>query len=367
MNHTHEYRVEVRNPYNGTRRILTNVEQGWSIEGNVNATIRWSGKMTLRLIDNTMNLTYADTATGLTWFHALICPFITVDGVDHQLGAFRAKPSTGTVTPGSATLELSLVDITSVFAEYLTDSMTVVGTDHVPNVTSQDALEITQEIIHNAEKLPPYGITVTPPPDPLKPFTRSLIYSEATSYLTIINEVLQAVNYFALYTNYQGQLVLTPYKPPEARPIVYTFASHSEAIHIRNYSWEQDLDIPNHVIAYSREDSEHPRMRAEARNNNPGSPWSVSSQGRVVTRVLEPIEVQDQGMLNAYAQRMLRESSRSAITFQREMLFHPGIELNAVCADSDGRREVVEKIAITATPGTLIRIETRRVEGGEGE
>lgn len=129
---------------------------------------------------------------------------------------------------------------------------------------------------------------------------------DAGSWLTIVNALLRAVGYGILRTDPLGRFVATPYVLPADRSPLYTVLNdESGAAMVRElvdgdesiYSpeWTRDRDmwgVPNRVVAVSEGDGDSLPVSAYWDNTDPGSPFSISSRGRVITPTGGPLSVE---------------------------------------------------------------------------
>lgn len=151
-----------------------------------------------------------------------------------------------------------------------------------------------------------------------------LMFETGTRWLTVINELLGAINYRGVHCDPMGRFVLTPYARPGARPIVWTFKRGSAALHKANWVQEQDYgSVPNRVTLHTVGDDEEPGLISTAVNTDPASPYSFSRRGDVWVDMSAVVEATDQGTLDALAERRLADSSRPVSKLSLEHAFLP--------------------------------------------
>lgn len=132
-----------------------------------------------------------------------------------------------------------------------------------------------------------------------------IAYDGGEYLLTIINDLLEAANYFALHTDGSGQYVVTPYTVPGERPIAWRFAAGETAIHAPDWVQTQDRSsVPNRVEVHTAGSDEEPPIIGVATNQDPASPYSIQARGRWVTR-REQVEAASQAEADAIAARYL--------------------------------------------------------------
>ena len=316
------------------------------ITGNVNAQIRWSGETTI-----------TETSITSTAWNDYRIQVKRIDLTDpaspmaSSLGVF-AVTSTKNQDGGSendTTQQLQFYDLTSFLADSATaQTLTIpAGTDVIAQVQ-----QLCSEVA---------ALQVIVDPDAGMERLRSpLTFEPGTTRLKIVNELLRAGGFFAIYTDSLGRLRCSKYAPPEKRPIVYTFKDNAlNKRHLPGLAWDEEILRPNEVICHSTSTGDKPGMIAIARNENPESPYSYQRQHRWITRSEQNVEATSQAVLDAYAQRLL-QTGVSGKVYKRDMLYTP-LELNAVVRGEDDGLEVVENLSLDCTPGALLQVTSRQV------
>lgn len=315
--------------------ILAGVEPGWTLTGNIDADIRWSGTMTVINPD-------------INWNEVFLQPVHRnlTTGVETSLGVFLAAPVNGTDGGPSTKVKLTLFDLT----KFLDDDA---WEDAKATDAGAKAMDIVRAAITSAGLASP-SITGTDATLPMPMF-----WDPNTSKMRQVNDVLEALGYVAVWVDRNGQFQVQPYIEPAGRPVVYRFDPSDTAIHLPEDQWKQKTSIANRVIAYSEESADHPMMKAIAINDDPTNEFSIPRQGRVITQPYENVKAASQAVLAAYAKRMLNLGTTANRTHTRQMAFHP-LDLSDIVT-AGNTRETVENIQITGTPGALMKIETREV------
>ena len=330
-----DYRFELLNNAGMVLGALDGVEPGGRLTGNVNAQIRWSAA-----------LTYHGDIPKTDWPKYRIRITAIINGEQRPLGEYVVRGGEQKNTPLGESLTLDLYDKT-----FIPASDAVEGT-----YTVAEGANIGSAVRALLESSGETNIVL----DPTNAVTRSaMVWEPGTSKLRIINDLLDAAGYMSLWCDYGGAYRLSPYTPPKQRPIAYEFVPSDTAIHTPEWAREQDAKIPNKIICVSQESGDQPAMRAIALNEDPESPYSFQNQGQWIAEVHTGVEAATQAVLDAHAQRLLANAVSSA-TVKRSMALTP-IELNAMCLNSGGGREVVENLDITLTPASLMQITTREV------
>ncbi len=198
--------------------------------------------------------------------------------------------------------------------------------------------------------------TMVDTPDRLR---SPLVFPPETSYLKIVNTLLDSAGFFALYAGTDGILKAEKYLPPSMRPIRYHFDPSVEAKHLPEKTWEEQIVKPNEIVCVSTSTSSAPGLIAVARNQLPDSPYSFQNQGRWVTETHTGVEASSQNVLQEHANRRL-DIYLAGKVYQRKLAYTP-LQLNDVVAQN-GQREVIENITIRLTPGELMEVTSRQVK-----
>lgn len=311
------------------------------ISGNIHGKIRWSGEVSLT--ENEIS------STSWNNYRIQVKHLDLTTGREQSLGVFvptdtkNQKDNTGIVQ------QVQFMDLTSILAD-----SAIAGTLTIP---------ANAEVITWVEKLcgEVSSFRIIADPDINVERLRSpLIFEPGTDRLKIINELLQAAGFFAIYTDPYGQLRCSKYLPPVKRPIVYQFKNNTHSKkHLPSLSWDENIFRPNEIICISTSTGDKPSMSTVARNENPASPYSFQNQHRWISRIEQNVEATSQTVLEQYAQRLLQEGSSGKV-YRRETLYMP-LGLNDVVQDEKEGLEVVENLSLDCIPGALLQVTSRQV------
>lgn len=137
----------------------------------------------------------------------------------------------------------------------------------------------------------------------------AMMWEAGTSKLKIVNELLSAAGYWGVKPDAWGAAVVAPWLAPAARAIVHDFREGADSLHAPQWRREFDLSkIPNQVIVKTFGSQDVPAIVGVSRNENPDSPYSFQARGRWVTLVVDNLELADQQVADATAQRKLLEA-----------------------------------------------------------
>ena len=145
-----------------------------------------------------------------------------------------------------------------------------------------------------------------------------------TSYLTIINQLLDEINYNPLWFNESGLAVLEPASSPNQDSVEHVLSDRDpDTMVLPTFSRKTDIyRSPNVFIAVCSNADKSAPMVARAENTNPQSPLSIQRRGRRISSVKQVDNISSQNELQAYADRLLNESliTGEEITVQSALL-----------------------------------------------
>ncbi|CAM4187008.1 hypothetical protein L1N85_11450 [Paenibacillus alkaliterrae] len=142
-----------------------------------------------------------------------------------------------------------------------------------------------------------------------------------TPKLEIINELLAALNYDALYFDEDGVAVARPYVTPDQRASEYVYADDAESVIFPEVEETLDLfNVPNKfVLVVSQPD--RPVLKSVYTNSNPSSMTSSISRGRTIVDYLQ-VDAADQATLDSLAQTAAIKASQvyQTVTLQTAIM-----------------------------------------------
>ena len=230
------------------------------------------------------------------------------------------------------------------------------------------AIEAGSNIIEKVAEILSTSTTVQAMITPSELQLRSAMFFPAgESKLTIINELLQAANYWSLHTDGLGRLIVAPYSSPYQRATSFRFESGELSIHTPNWGREQDIaSVPNRFIVRTAGDEEKEAIVGVARDENPDSPYSFASRGRWVTVTEEVQELADQKAADALAERRLADRmspvAKLAVSFA-VLPLRPNEVVEFVDSGVD-TRATLQRLAFDLSWDTVCSADLREVLGG---
>lgn len=161
-------------------------------------------------------------------------------------------------------------------------------------------------------------------------------WKPGTEKLTIINDLLGAINYESLSFDENGLAVVQPYVTPSDRSPEYTYQDDELSIMYPEVMQELDLfSIANRwVLVVS--DPDRGSLTSIYTNTDPASPTSTVRRGRVIVDFREEQDASDQLTLDAKAARLAFEASQiyEAIEFSTGIMpIHSGNDVYSIIYD----------------------------------
>lgn len=130
-----------------------------------------------------------------------------------------------------------------------------------------------------------------------------------TPKLEIINELLEAMNYQPLWFDAEGYAIVRPYERPDVRSVEMTYRDDEEGVFLPTMEETYDFfNVPNRFVLVVSE-PEMDEMKSIYTNENPDSPTSTVSRGRVITEYRQ-VEAPDKETLDSLAERAAYEASQ---------------------------------------------------------
>lgn len=110
-------------------------------------------------------------------------------------------------------------------------------------------------------------------------------YDSGMTYLDVINDLLDTINYTALHTDKMGKFIATPYVLPQDRDIEFTWLKDINGLIRPGISRNIDLfKIPNVFVVSTNSIDINPPLTYTYKNENPASLTSTVSRGREITQ-----------------------------------------------------------------------------------
>lgn len=280
---------------------------GGKLEWHANAQVKGGGKITVQ----------QESRDDTNWLKRRIKIVMHIEGLgEYPLGVFIPSAPVERWDEDGLRLDIELLDKCSVL-----DNDYVEQTYSLPAGTVVTTA-VRDLIVSAGEK----AGSIT---DGTETLSNAMTWEAGTSKLTIINDLLQAADYFSLRADGNGAFKVEKQRPVKDRPIVHEFIDNYESIYLPTFEYEKDIySVPNKVILIAEGDGDQEGLTAVAVNQNPNSPYSYQARGRWIVDVVKGVEATDQAALDARAERRLAQltSPTGAITIDHAPL--PWLEVS---------------------------------------
>ena len=138
-----------------------------------------------------------------------------------------------------------------------------------------------------------------------------------TEYLSIVNQLLEEMGYWAIWFDAQGWAHLEPYAPPSSNRILHSYGPKNMRLKPMADEWEQESDIfnaPNVFICVCSNADRSGVLRAVSENTSLGSSKSIYRRGLRICQITKLNQVADQAALQTLADKQRNDSLFSAKT-----------------------------------------------------
>lgn len=258
----------------------------------------------------------------IDWLRDKIRPELIIDGVVYPLGIYLPVSVRKKENETSKTVQVDAYDQCWQVQDVRTE-----GILHLDSGTNY--IEAIKQLLGNA------GIVIVI----ATPTTATLAndredWEPGSSYLDIINQLLDEINYNPLWFNPSGAAILEPNSVPTVANIEHTINSDDvKSLMLPSVSSEIDIfNSPNVFVCVCSNPDNSSVMTATAENTNPQSPLSIARRGRRIVHVEKVDNIASQTELQAYAERMRNESMITGETWSIQTALQPGHGVNDVVA-----------------------------------
>lgn len=224
--------------------------------------------------------------------------------------------------------------------------------------------DVVREILADA------GITRAVVEDSATTLSAAMVWEGGTSRLRVINDLLDAIGYFAIWVDGTGTFRVQPYVDTPARSVGWAFQDGATSIFVPDLSEERDrFGVPNRVVLVARsEDGTAPPLTSTADNTDPLDPLSIPGRGRVITRRYPDVEAASQEVLDQLAARYLASARTTAAVVELKHLPIPldFVDLNAVVSYTNSTtgttlRGAVQSWRVSTETPSLVQTTIREV------
>jgi hypothetical protein len=293
----------------------------------------------------------------IDWTQYKVQPWYFLDatsGIKWPMGVFRAAAPTQRYDSLPVAGEIQLFDkMLELDQDGPIASFTVANTLAVTDAIEQILTELgkTKFVIETSSKK----------------LTNNMTWTAGTPWLKIINELLDAINYFSVWVDPYGFFRISAYVDPAARGVAWVFKDNESSILIPEFDREEDyFSVPNRFIGVATSSGELPPLTSFAENNDPNSRTSFAHRGEWITVTEEGIEAADQATLDAITERRLRELSDITQTLDIQVAAVPMdlnsvVEFESIISGLESRLCVVQKFSYSTGLGDPMSVALREL------
>ena len=285
--------------------------------------------------------------TLVDWLRDELRPVLILDGVEHPMGRFAPATVTFGSVDGKRQVQVEAYDrcwrVESTRSEKLVHL--AAGTNYI------DAIKTL--LARSGISL----VLATPCASVLSTDREDWNLGEST--LTIVNQLLDEINYKSLWFDAAGFAVLEPKSRVTAENIVRSYdAGNSKLLMHDRVSAQMDLyNAPNVFLCVCSNPGGAAPMCARAENNNPASPLSIIRRGRRIAQTYKIRNIADQAALQEYADLLCQDSMLLGTTVEISTAPMPGCGVDDVVAlvhpDMEGLCREVEWEVDLCAGGTM--------------
>ena len=331
------WQYQILDQYDNLVADLDGVIQGsGSFEQNVDADVRGSGSFVLDLIDpdidwESMRIRVWYRQRGLEPY-----PVLTA------LPSIPQESHTGPVVQA----RVGLLDKTSILQSELGHSYGVAAGSNILNKVRDLIFEVGED---------PTFLSLSS-----KVLSTALSWDPTTTYLRVINDLLNAAGYFSISTDGLGRFKAVPYVDPSKRPILWNFRDNAQGLYLPSFTRNRDTrNIPNKVRVIQKTDGTAEAPYADA-ILPASSPYSFESRGYWKTKTIPDVESAADGgvTLQLQADRKLADAVQVTTSFDITHPVIPELALNGAVTFLNARtgaeaRCVLRKLTFNSSTGGL--------------
>ncbi len=293
-----------------------------------------------------------------SWLHARVRPVLCIEGMpDTPLGTFVPSTPVTQWSEDGGRREIELLDRTSILQQ--------------DSVISTYAVKSGQNIMSRVRSLiASTGEGVGAFESSSATLKKDMVWPAGTSKLTIINELLDAGGFMALWCDGYGTFRTEMDVSPLKRPYAFRFADGISSIFLPSFSVEDDIySVPNRVVMTSQGSGDDEAWTVVAANRNKESPYSYQSRGRWITDEVKGVEADSKADLLVKAKARLASLSSVRANVDIAHAPIPNLRVNNVVrfrrkpAGIDAAFVVV-KTSLDLNPTALAKSTLMEVSGG---
>ena len=240
---------------------------------------------------------FVDPGADINFLTDRIRPEVIINGTAYPLGIFLPAKVETVITETGHHLSIQAYDQGWLLQTTMSESITTfaINTKYMTAIDSLlDLAGIPSSLITDSS----YTMTRTRED-----------WMPGTNYLSIINELLDEINYNHIWFNMEGFAVVAPDPDPQSVQVRHVLDEDDvKSLLIRDASIGSDLYSTPNVFIYCCSNFKTSPITATAINDDPRSPVSVPRRGRRIVTVRQINEVPSQEVLQDIADRAVKQS-----------------------------------------------------------
>ena len=145
-----------------------------------------------------------------------------------------------------------------------------------------------------------------------------------TEKIKIINDLMKSISYDPMYFNEIGTCMINEYIEPVLRDIDRIYADNEQSIILDGITYASNkFEIPNKYVRYV-ENPDAAYLISTYINDDPNSPYSTVSRGRIIADVDSVSDIASQTDLDNYVRKVAMEKMQEIETLDFSTLNMPG-------------------------------------------
>lgn len=272
-------------------------------------------------IKTSLSATFKNTG-DIEWYRDEIQPVAVIDGTEHKFGVFAAATIEEQSREGAKSVKVEAYDRCWRLAATTSESLVYIaaGTNYISAIES---LLIQADVT----------LVSADDTDYLMQTDRE-DWNIGTDYLTIVNQLLDEINYEHIWFDANGIAQLHQKAITNTEQIKRSYdCKKVESLMLDNFSYSLDLyNAPNVFIVKCDNPDLDTIYTAKAENNYPSSMLSITRRGKRICGFYEVDNIPSQAALNEYANILCMESALLNETVKITTAIYPDCGVNDVVA-----------------------------------
>ncbi|MCX5066897.1 hypothetical protein OOJ91_13680 [Micromonospora lupini] len=285
------------------------VDQALTVLADISADLQLGGSVSRNSYAELHGTAKLPISTDLDWGRAIVRPYMTIaDGqlsARFNLGAYFTSTPRRNLRTRPPTYDVAGYDILKALQDPVGDTYAI--DSGVSYLTAVEDILIERGFVQYIIDRGAAGLVLPSP--------KVWAFDDRLTWLTVVNDLLAAVGYAGIWSDWEGRPRCHPYQPPGLRPAEWTYEADGLRSTIApDRNLDRDIwDAPNRWVFYRRNDIEAaPPVEGNGMytyvNQSTGD-TSVDARGRVITR-MEGLDAADHASLVQQAQEKIDADMR---------------------------------------------------------